>query len=323
MILSIIIPVYNVEKYIESCMESMYMQNIPFDQYEVIVINDGTQDNSMEIVRNYSSYPNLTIIEQPNSGLSVTRNVGLRAAKGDFVWFVDSDDSIEQNCLLDITTDLVSLNSDLFAYKIKQIDEQTGEFVVRPHKTGQRLTSIKTGVDYFISGAFYSPIQMFIMKRTFLMEKKLFFKEGIFHEDLELAPKVLYHATRLSIIDQSYYRYLLRATGSITTTFNPQRPKDLLSIYKSLYVFHKENVTDKHLKSHFLKTEFGLILLSIDVLRECSNTSFIKQFLKENIETYRSASLRVLPIRDVRFNFFALLILLHPLVALKYYQLRK
>lgn len=322
MILSIIIPVYNVEKYIKSCMESMYMQNIPFDQYEVIVINDGTKDNSMEIVRNYSSYPNLTIIEQPNSGLSVTRNVGLRAAKGDFVWFVDSDDSIEQNCLLDITTDLVSLNSDLFAYKIKQIDERTGDITIRSQKVG-KLPPIETGIDYFIAEGFYAPIQMLIMKRSFLLGKNLFFQEGIFHEDLELAPKLLYYATRLSTIDSSYYRYLLRTEGSITTSFNPQRPEDLLSIYNSLYTFHIENATKKTLKHRFIKIEFDLILFSIKILKQCDDTNFIRQFLKENKQTYRLASRRVLNIRNTKHCFYALLILIHPLVVLKYEQLRK
>lgn len=322
MILSIIIPVYNVEKYIRLCMESMYAQDLPLNQYEVIVINDGTEDNSMDIVRTYSNYSNLTIIEQENQGLSVTRNVGLQVAKGDFVWFVDSDDSIESNCLLNITTELVSLKSDVFAYQIKQIDEQTGDITIRSHKIGS-MPPIRTGVEYFIAEGAYAPVQMFIMKRSFLLLNNLFFREGIFHEDLEFGPILLYNAASLSVINQPYYLYLQRTAGSITTTFNPRRAKDLLSVYKRLYTFHKESAKEKQLEKRFIKIEFELIIFSIKILKKCTNISFIRQFLKENKKTYRSASLKALSINDAKLSFFALLILTHPFIAFKYFQLRK
>ena len=91
--LSIIIPVYKVEKYIARCLDSIFNQKVDDSLIEVIVVNDGTPDNSMQIVNSYvAMHRNLTIINQENQGLSVARNVGLAKATGDYVWFVDSDD---------------------------------------------------------------------------------------------------------------------------------------------------------------------------------------------------------------------------------------
>ena len=88
MLLSIIIPVYNVEHYIKTTLQSVFNQNIDETSYEVIVINDGTPDNSMSIVTEFSKkHKNLSIISQDNQGLSCARNAGLQRAKGDYVWF--------------------------------------------------------------------------------------------------------------------------------------------------------------------------------------------------------------------------------------------
>jgi len=100
MILSIIVPVYNVEQYVEKCLLSCIRQDIAMDEYEIIVVNDGSLDRSYEIVLDYAiRYDNIWVINQVNQGLSSARNVGFQKAKGEYVWFVDSDDWIEENCL--------------------------------------------------------------------------------------------------------------------------------------------------------------------------------------------------------------------------------
>ena len=90
--LSIIIPVYNVEAYVGKTLESVFRTTARAEDFEVIVVNDGTRDNSMEVVRQYANRPNITIVEQENQGLSAARMNGLAVAKGEYVWFVDSDD---------------------------------------------------------------------------------------------------------------------------------------------------------------------------------------------------------------------------------------
>ena len=98
--LSIVIPVYNVELYIRKCIESVLCLPFSKSDYEIIVVNDGTPDNSMDIVKEYESYSNIHIISQENKGLGGARNTGLRSAKGEWVYFLDSDDSIDYHSFI-------------------------------------------------------------------------------------------------------------------------------------------------------------------------------------------------------------------------------
>lgn len=99
--LSIIIPIYNVEKYLSDCLNSVINQKKSDLTYEIIIVNDGTPDNSLKIAEDYAkSHNNITIISQENQGLGGARNTGLKAASGDYVWFIDSDDWINLNSLL-------------------------------------------------------------------------------------------------------------------------------------------------------------------------------------------------------------------------------
>ena len=100
MFLSMIIPVYNTEKYLAECLDSCLSQDLPYDDYEIICINDGSKDGSLDILRSYEArYPNIIVIDQPNGGVSAARNAGLDAARGEFVWFIDADDLIRSHVL--------------------------------------------------------------------------------------------------------------------------------------------------------------------------------------------------------------------------------
>ena len=123
MLLSIIIPVYKVERYIKATLQSVFNQNIDTTSYEVIVINDGTPDDSMSIVTEFSKkHENLFIISQANQGLSCARNAGLKRAKGDYVWFVDSDDTIVDNAIA-MFSSLTKMQADIYVFGLKKTDE--------------------------------------------------------------------------------------------------------------------------------------------------------------------------------------------------------
>ena len=99
--LSIIIPVYNVEQYVGRCLQSCLSQShVKADDYELVIVNDGTKDNSMQVVEEMTrGCTNITVINQHNQGLSMARNAGLKEAKGEYVWFVDSDDWIAEGSI--------------------------------------------------------------------------------------------------------------------------------------------------------------------------------------------------------------------------------
>lgn len=120
--LSIIVPVYNVEPYIERCVRSLEQQNIPKQEYEIIIVNDGTQDQSIQIINKLRlEYPNIVLIEKENGGLSSARNYGLKYAQGEYIWFIDSDDYIEPNILNSILEKSYELNLDLLAFNYYHI----------------------------------------------------------------------------------------------------------------------------------------------------------------------------------------------------------
>lgn len=213
MILSLIIPVYNVEKYIRKTLSSIYDYNRLLDLFEVVVINDGTKDDSMRIVLEFASkYKNITIINQENKGLSAARNAGLRVSRGKYVWFVDSDDWVERGAIDKICSN--GYNSDAYLFRLRHFDENDNEIkgwsVYRLEKPIEM-----DGIDVILNNYPYTPMQSFLIRRNLLVENNLFFYEGIYHEDQEFAPKVLMLAKRVTVLPDYMYCYLRRSNGSI------------------------------------------------------------------------------------------------------------
>ncbi len=130
--LSLIIPIYNVEPFIDQCLGSIYCQHWDEGQFEVVAVNDGTPDKSMDIVQRYAEeHSNLHIVNQTNQGLSVARNTGLSHACGEYVWFIDSDDWLTANAL-QVVNDAVKAhpNVEVFATVLMMQYEATGKAVV-------------------------------------------------------------------------------------------------------------------------------------------------------------------------------------------------
>ena len=99
-ILSFIVPVYNAEKYLRCCLDSLLEQDVPKEEYEILCINDGSKDGSLHILQEYAEkYENVIVIDKPNEGVSATRNLGIEKAQGEYIWFIDADDWIARNCL--------------------------------------------------------------------------------------------------------------------------------------------------------------------------------------------------------------------------------
>ena len=131
MVLTIVIPVYDVEKYIGKTLESISKQAANMNDVEVVIVNDGTPDDSMSIVKKYTNLiPNIFVIDQKNGGLSNARNTGLNNARGEYIWFVDSDDWIEDNSIKTIIDQIKQYSNrvDVYCYKIWEYNEN-GSFI--------------------------------------------------------------------------------------------------------------------------------------------------------------------------------------------------
>ncbi len=236
MLLSIIIPVFNVEKYVERCIVSCVNQCIPSCDYEIIAVNDGTKDRSADIVKQLiPQYTNLKLINQSNQGLSAARNKGMSIAQGDYIWFVDSDDWISTDCLKDIFYCIKKEKPDGIA--ICAANWIQGK-AIRRNSFSEK--NFKSGVEMLHRKKVQTCAPFTIWKRQFLINYQLKFMNGIFHEDTEFTYRAYYYANQISTIDKICYLVYQNPT-SITRTFNPKRIHDIVSeVCRSLYSFSQE-----------------------------------------------------------------------------------
>lgn len=222
MLLSIIIPIYKVEKYIRGTLNSIYNQNFDINNFEVICVNDGTPDKSMDIVDTFAQkYKNLIIVNQNNSGLSAARNAGARVAVGKYIWFVDSDDKIAKNSINNIIDVVNSVDSDVYFFAIRNISEQSNkiwiEYPIVNKRANKYYNKVVSG-DILCNNIHIGISPKNIYNRLFFISKSLWFNETIIHEDNEQGVRLLAEATKCYCSKSIIYEYLRRPSGSITTS---------------------------------------------------------------------------------------------------------
>lgn len=241
--LSIILPIYKVETFLPRCLDSLYRQDMPEDEYEVIAVIDGSPDHCERIAREYAGkHSNMKVVVQRNQGVSTSRNNGLQIAKGKYVWFVDPDDFIEENCLKALYRKCINDRLDMMPFGIRFCHEHR----VSLHDEGQlnRLPDVVTGINYLLGGFCYRQPWTVVFRRAFLQENNLRFADGYVHEDEEFMPRAYYLAKRVAYCQQQAYYYFIRQGQSISTTKSPSRAKGLIYAADSLYGFINEHETD-------------------------------------------------------------------------------
>lgn len=266
--LSIIIPVYNVERYLEKCLRSCLSQDIPHNEYEIIVVNDGSPDGSLAIAERIAeSATNITIITQENGGLSVARNTGMSVAKGDYIWFVDSDDWIETNCLKQLTDALYNEQLDAMVINgVKVIDNKETKIKAKEYEG-----CIFTGLEYLNKAIINCAAVKTIYKRTILKENNISFLSGIYHEDAEFTPRAYYTIKRVKVTN-CYYYYNRLNPNSITQTANPKKGFDLLTVALSLYNYKQDKakeykkIYDKYIASVINQSLSNTVSMNNDTL---------------------------------------------------------
>lgn len=238
-LLSIIIPAYNVENYLQKCVLSCIRQNFPIDNYEIIIINDGSTDNTLLIAKKFEEqYRNIKVYSQTNAGLSVTRNNGLSLSKGRYVWFVDSDDWIEADCLIEIGK-LLTKDYDLIQIFCRCINELDMSEYCDDRYNFSLLKGVFSGLEVLEKGGLPVMAQLSIYNRQFLIDNNLRFMPGILHEDTEFKPRVEHYAKTITVLDKICYNYLQRKSGSITSQFSIRNAMGLIASMESLHSFSK------------------------------------------------------------------------------------
>ena len=170
MILSIVVPIYNVEKYLGECLDSLVSQDIGADQYEILCINDGSTDQSGTILDDYAKrYPQIHAIHQENAGVSSARNIGIELAKGDYIWFVDSDDFIVHNSLGNIMQILKNAKPDILMVNPIQFKDGIDTIPYREGKIKKDQTSQQ----------YHDWLWTRLIKRSIILESKVRFHPAV------------------------------------------------------------------------------------------------------------------------------------------------
>lgn len=237
MLLSIIVPVYNVSPYLKKCLESLQCQALAPSDYEIIVINDGSTDDSLEISQTFleqNTYPlsaSIHLISQPNGGLSAARNTGILQAKGKYIQFVDSDDFLEPNVLGALVAKMEAEQLDILRFNYQNVNEQYQVF--EPNKTTKPFVDYRDemcdGLKFLAERLGYACYAVqFMIRATLLQKSESYFKPGIYFEDTEWTPRLLVKAKRVTSVDTIVYNYLIR-TGSITRSVGVEKKHKVLT----------------------------------------------------------------------------------------------
>ena len=219
--LSVIVPVYNVEKYLHKCVASLLKQDLFPEDYEIILVDDGSPDRCGEICEEYAlNHSNIKVVHRDNGGLSAARNSGIDIAQGKYLQFVDSDDYLEPNVLGGLIRKMESEELDMLRFDYKNVNEE-GTVVCR-YKDPKRFVDYKdeicdglTFLNKRLGPACYAC--QFIIRTSILKDITNHFKPGIYFEDTEWLPRILLQVERVTSVDLIAYNYFIRE-GSITNS---------------------------------------------------------------------------------------------------------
>ncbi len=247
MILSIVVPVYNVENYLSKCLDSILNQDIANDDYEIVVVNDGSTDRSGEIAKEYAEkHSNITLINQKNQGLSGARNSGIKVAKGKYIQFVDSDDYLEPNVEKSLVEKMESENLDILRFNYQNVNEKGDVF--DPNKAGKLYVDYRDevcdGITFLNERQGPACYAVQFMLKTELVKSIPLFMEGIYFEDVEWTPRVLTAANRVTSESKIIYNYLVRQ-GSITKAKTLEKKRKVIDDKIFLIELMNSQMADK------------------------------------------------------------------------------
>lgn len=280
--ISIIIPVYNTEKYIERCLNSVINQK--YENKEIIVINDGSTDKSEEKINKYIN--KITYIKKENSGLSDTRNVGIEKATGEYIMFIDSDDYIEE-CLLDKLKSYINQEIEMIKYKSRKVTEEGKEIQIMD---GPVFETTK-GEEAFSKMCFTDQLMetacIYLYKTELLKKNQFRFSKGLYHEDFGLIPLIILKAETFVSTGICGYNYV-QSSNSITRNEDYQKTKrkvyDLLTHYDKITEQMERYDIKQETKQDVRIFCTNAILLRLNELTKEDKKELIKEIRKRKMQ---------------------------------------
>ncbi|WP_405292906.1 glycosyltransferase [Algibacter sp. Ld11] len=246
LLLSIIVPVYNVKDYLNICLQSLINQDLSPDLYEIITINDGSTDNSLKVLEDIQNKTNrIKIVSQENQGLSGARNTGIDIAQGKYILFVDSDDTLLSHSLKNLIKIMSLNNLDILEFGASGITE-TGKITYTASINSNN--KVLTGENYLATITYMNSACNKVYRRDFINANSLRFLPKVYIEDIEFNTRAVFLCKKIMAIDIVYAHFLQRE-GSITRTKNFNKSKkmiyDILTVLNSINDIAEKRVTKK------------------------------------------------------------------------------
>jgi eps5I len=274
-LLTVVIPVYNVEKYLKRCVESVLFQE--WKNYDILLVDDGSTDNSPQICDDYvKDYDFISVIHKENGGLSEVRNTGIAHAKGDYVYFPDSDDWLEPQTFVELAEIIESREFDIISFNREFVKGEEDAIV-----SDSLVTQAFEGKDAFFQMLKHSYITGFandkIYKKSLFIDNNISFPKGKYYEDLGTNYKLFLSAKKVFATNQKYYHYLIDNPDSITQSWNEQKFSDMFGFYKDIFYsdFVRSQLNQEEIQILQLYYVNGLIHILVSLYRSKLDKKFI------------------------------------------------
>lgn len=279
---SFIVPVYNTEKYLKKCLDSLVNQT--YKDFEIIVVNDGSTDKSSSIISKYQKkYKNIIVIDKENEGLSMARNRGVQKSSGKYIIFVDSDDYVSNKLLEEVDKKID--DSDILRFQIATEDEEYTK-INEYHEEGFESMCGYDAFKYLSSYHFVEPAWCYVIRKNYYIENKFSFKKDVYHEDFGLIPYVIYKARKVKSIDFIGYYYIQR-NGSIMNNNDYKKTVkkafDMLEQYKTMRLFAKNINRKNNLDDYFLSYISNSVIVKARELKKDEKKVYINELKKLNV----------------------------------------
>lgn len=257
---SVIVPVYNVERFIDKCLNSLVKQSLK--EIEIIVVNDGTKDNSQKIIDKYvKKYPDkIKSYIKENGGQGSARNYGLKKATGEYIGYVDSDDFVEKDMYKKLYNKAKENNYDIVV---------CGNYNVSEDYQNKNIDAFINNYNTDLENIFFGKMAVWnkIYKRDILIKNKLEFKEKVWYEDLAFTLKAIMNSNTFAFIDEPLYDYLIRE-GSTMNNSNVKRNLEILEAFNDILSYIQHNKKEEYFsKIEFLAIDHIYISAIVRVLK--------------------------------------------------------
>ncbi|WP_142785972.1 glycosyltransferase [Changchengzhania lutea] len=246
--LSIIIPVYNVEQYLARCLDSILNQNMLSKDYEILIIDDGSQDNTIEIANTYAKkHTQILVYSKTNGGVGSARNKGIELSRGTYLYFIDPDDYIAFYTLNTIISHAFQFDLDILTFNsISTTPADRIDSSVSKIKNFDLTT--QTGIEYIAQNGYKNEVWWYVIKKDFLKEKGIQFIEGRWMEDAIFTTELFIKATHIAHIPYDVHRHV-KTPESAMTSKEPSHYLRVIRDNANAAVVFKPLISDIDLKS--------------------------------------------------------------------------